>query len=1383
MKILLILILFNVSSTTYANPQIVDSLFINQSWDNSNGLPVNSLSDMLLDSKGFLWIATFDGLIRFNGTRFLRFSTDNQPHLRTNRFIKLFEQNNGNIIFLAQNNDIYVYDYKDFRISRIFIDNSNQDIFITGIHQLADKSIFLTTDNGILEVSNTDEIKAYLPNIIQGKCYSIVQDQFKTIWVQKENGNILRIDNNKTQSIQLSNASASIGIYLAEKEGKSFVAINNSMILVTPSDFKVIDLSNQLKDVSITSIFFNNKKDNLLIGTYSNGIFGVDLIDKSKLQVTELIGNTTKSIQLNHSSIGSLLVTTNSIYDSNMNLIYSNPEIKIIDAEVSQDGSIWLGTDGQGLIRLKKNRFKTHQIVNNHNAVSNNLFSVIEDNDSTLWLGTFADGIYKVQKNNQVNRFLNQRELNNSFNHNLYLDKDQHIWLISDSQLGTIDNFGDFKFFSNPFEKEIILHSLFIDFNNNSWLSTSNGLFLSNSENIFDDYQKVTSIPSSSFKFVFQSPDSMYWVSTINKGLYFGKDLSSMKKVNLNGFTSNLTVRSITLDKSKQIASYYRLWCATETLGLLIIDKNKESFEFNTISKKDGFPVSTIHAIVEDKTDRLWISSNSGLFNFNKSAIDSYLANQSEKLIPLLFTTDDGLPNNEFNGNSSKNGILRKNGNIVFANQKGAVEFNPNDFKIDSLSDYFEIEYIHAKDSIYYLNANNINIPYEANKIYVHFNYTNFNENEKFIRYKLNPVITDWVYQNQNEDNIEFIGLNSGNYRLVIEYTNHLGNWNRSKMIKFTILPKWYNSPWFYILTGISLVSLSLTFYFLRYKRLQQKSIQLEKLIKNKTEELNQEKERLQNKNHSLIESLDNKNKLITNLVDEINQPLKEISSTLNLLNDHSIYTNSDLLKQYLINSLQSLKSINNTFSSFNEIHQLQLSENEIFARPFTIEDILSKVVSNFSSLYNNSTVFYSNYSDSETILFIDPSHFQNSLLKLLEYITNLILQELSEISPQITIETKLNEMNQFEIILKIFHPIQTISSLISGLCNQALELDDHSKPINRARTLYFIFELIQANFFKINIVTNNYNTFDIVLIHINSNTIYEYNQFNHKLSQFESRNNSDLISIKPVILCIDSFEPFRLLVNEILKPYYTIIDFSSANDTLNWLSNSIPVLILMDYNLPDMDGIDLTKKIKSQMLLNSVPILMISGQKSDVIKKRALECGVSAFISKPVSPQQLKLYVDQLIQNNFVAFTETESSNNDLKPEIDDNTNSLSSLSLNKLSTSDIEFFDQSIQFIDKNLSNPSFNVEELALLLNTDRTSLFRKFKRITNSSPSSFIQNKRVEKAMELLKQKQVSISDIAFECGYNSLSYFSQAFKNQTGLSPTEWLQQENNETES
>jgi len=249
----------------------------------------------------------------------------------------------------------------------------------------------------------------------------------------------------------------------------------------------------------------------------------------------------------------------------------------------------------------------------------------------------------------------------------------------------------------------------------------------------------------------------------------------------------------------------------------------------------------------------------------------------------------------------------------------------------------------------------------------------------------------------------------------------------------------------------------------------------------------------------------------------------------------------------------------------------------------------------------------------------------------------------------------------------------------------------------------------------------------------------------------------------KPVVLVVEDNYDMCKFIQHILNKEYNIITADNGVDGLSKAKKFIPDIIISDVMMPGKDGFELCSLLKENVSTNHIPIILLTACSLDEQKLIGFESGADAYIPKPFNAHLLKIRVRKLIENRQ-KIKEAFGNNliNDTKKE-----------SLGEMEQNFINDFQA---YVEEYISNSELNVDELADHLKLSRSQLYRKIKSLTNYSPNELIRIVRLKYAKQLLNSKVKSISEVAYEAGFSSPSYFAKCFKDIYGESPTEYLEQ-------
>ena len=247
--------------------------------------------------------------------------------------------------------------------------------------------------------------------------------------------------------------------------------------------------------------------------------------------------------------------------------------------------------------------------------------------------------------------------------------------------------------------------------------------------------------------------------------------------------------------------------------------------------------------------------------------------------------------------------------------------------------------------------------------------------------------------------------------------------------------------------------------------------------------------------------------------------------------------------------------------------------------------------------------------------------------------------------------------------------------------------------------------------------------------------------------------------SSKAVIAVVEDDAEIAGYLSAQLSRDYDVQTYSNGNEALKGILTTMPVLVISDVMMPVMDGNELCSKLKGNINTNHIPFIMLTAKTSDEYRMQGIELGADAYISKPFNMDVLLSIIHNLIRQRKVLQNKYEGKETaveqlDVKPTV----------------SSDDRMMQRIIKVINDNLQDPELDVEKIAREAGVSRAKLYRKMKELTNQTPHNYIRNLRLQLAAKLLKEQKLSISEIAYQCGFSSPSSFSIMFKNMHGVSP-------------
>ena len=1290
----------------------------------TDGLSENNVRCIIQDHNGFMWFGTKDGLNRYDGVNFKKFQSRQEGDFDFSYITHLCEDRDG-LIWVGSDSGVGYYNPETEQVKELDALTKDNIAIKGAVSEIVEDEkglLWLLVDNqGVFSYDkHKNELKYYnLGSAVQRTNFvSIVFDRNGKVWLASFGSGLWYSDDNLKTIHKFTDSSGNdvFGHRVINKmkmvRGLLYVCVDKlGLIAINPANNKIISVfgTQELNPVPLIRDFlFVSANELWIVG--ETGLYIYNLSTKEYRHERHLV------------------------FDE-----YSLSDNAIYCIASDREGGIWLGSYFGGVDYLPNHTLcfeKFYQTGEPNSIKGQRIREFCQDKNGKLWIGTEDVGLNKFDPVTAKSEYVSASR-NFSNVHGLCAIDDE-LWVGTfGNGIKVLDvNTGKIKRTYYPDDGSGInsnfIFKIYRTWSGEIYIGTMSGVqHFNKSTGQFDTLEELQGV----FIYdIMEDSSGNLWIGTYSCGLYVvdvKTDRWRMYK-NVEGDRLSLPSNHVysLFEDSRHV-----VWILTQN-GLCSFNAQNNSFVQSIHS--DKFPRQVVYRMLEDERGNYWISSNNGLYRINQSGqvVDRY-------------TKSDGLITNQFNYNSS---FKDKSGRMYFGCIDGFIVFNPMDFKHEApipkptivdmwiFNTHIEPgkEGSPLKRSI--SMTDKIDLDYDQNSLsfnVVPLSYTSPAKHR--IKYKLEGLDDSWIYLPAEYNRITYQNLSSGNYTLkIVSFNENNENEEAITELGIVIHPPFYLTIWAKILYFLLIIAI---IYYLYYKfkmrnvRKTQEHIESYKI----------EKER---------EVYDAKFEFFTNVAHEIRTPLSLIKAPLDsvmksrLADDKMVRENLDIMNLnvdrllFLANQLLDFRRI--------ESRKFQLTKERC-----NITKILESVYCRFQpTIDSNSMKLRVDVPKEDIYAVVD----KEAVTKIL---SNLFVNATKYGESYINVEMHENADNTFSVIVANdgdVIPAEKRSEVF-------MVFSRFSKKAQSGAGIGLAYSLGLAQLHNgiLRIIdSDKENIFELVLPKDaipdkEQKEESEANTIEQILQRSERGTN--------VLVVEDNDEMRHFLERQLIANNYNVVCASNGVEALNMLGNHIINVIVSDVMMPEMDGLELCRRVKTDIAYSHMPVILLTAKTNVKDKIEGLETGADAYIEKPFTMDYLFANIESLVKSrkrlrelfSKQALVPVDSSNG--------------------LTKVDEEFLRKLNEIIMENYQDSEFNMDSIIGIMNMSRSSFYRKIKGILDLSPNDYIRIVRLSKAAELLKNGNESITEICYMVGFSSPSYFAKCFQKQYGVLPKDYVAQQ------
>ena len=1318
-----------------------------------DGLSNSHITEIYQDSQGYIWIATENGLNKFNGYSFTTFSEqpDDSTSLKGNYVYTIYEDSHGNF-WVGTTRGLFRYDRNTDSFHPFLIQSKNPFYLERAIWILEDRkgNIWISNPGDGIICLDAQTLSPTFYNRMNSNIEDInidcaYEDASGNLWLGTY-GNGVYVFNTNTGSIVHYTANPEIPGSLNDNKVYSICsnAQGEALIGTLGGGINAFDRSSQtFKPVMQGQSLIENqiydlcldKEGNLWIGTDGAGIVRYDAggrqlpdlnpvsmsFDLKNSKVHQIYEDRQGNIWIVIYQKGVLFIPQTTGIFVNYGFDPFNPSKSIGTACVisvleDSSGDVWVGTDGDGLYRINQaDRRIVHFSMQTYPAIPSNVITTLfEDNNKDIWIGTYVAGMFRYNRQKeQFDSFYQSKNSSKGLTHNYITkfiqDRNGYIWIGMSG--GGINRFDpvkkEFKHYSSAGilnqENQLAsnwVYDLLIDDKDAIWIATSNGI------NIFDPKTEIFTNLSS------REP-------SLNTNLIYCLN---------HDYQGNIW-----------LGSFLGLYCVHPENGTIL--------HYTT---KDGLPDNMINGIEEDAAHCLWLSTGKGLCRFNRQTGD--ITN---------FYVEDGIQSNEFRRGCFFKG---KENRMYFGGIKGLTTFSPSQLVVKDklLRLVFMDLLIYNRPVLIGKSGILTKVLDESEWIRLKYDRRNFTftfaaleyEMPQRVRYytKMENFDTEWRYNNSDRS-VTFTNLNPGKYLFKVKATLDGENFLHRE-IRVVIDPPFWLSIWARIVYALLFLAVVYSVYKYLSFRIEQRRILTE-----------QEQQK---------EFSEAKLQFFTDISHEIRTPLSLIIAPIEKLMEKS--NDSKNLSTYRIiqrNAIRILRMINQLM----DLRTIEKGKLKLKLEKTSLEGFISQIMESFEDIAETKDIRFDLVLENT----IPPIYFDKDCID--KIIFNL-LSNAFKYTPAGGSITVYLAIKQAEIEIRVEDTGIGIDKEEQALIFERFYQIHDKKANAKIGTgigLHLSKMMIELHLGSIRVESEpDKGSCFIVALPLDekrySAECFENEKEPHDLLQPAfSVSDSSLFrentekpetgrktgSSHSILLIEDDMDILNYIRME-MSEKYTIHTANNGKDGLNKALIHLPDIIISDIVMPELDGLTLCRVLKTNNKTCHIPIILLTAKTTMEQQIEGLEMGADSYISKPFNLKHLETQIDKLIQLRTVLkqkFTEVPEED---KPEA-------------KVVSPDEKLFQKFNEKLKEQIKNPDLSVESISRDLGISRVHLNRRLKSFINESPGSYIRDYRLKQAAQLLTDKKLSISEVAYAVGFSSHAYFSNMFKKRYNMTPSEYME--------
>lgn len=1316
-----------------------------------DGLSNNFVTDIAQDRWGFLWIATESGLNRFDGENFRVFSERNTP-LVGNAINSLFYDETTDKLWIGTKKGLNVLNCSTQKFEPIELPVEEKSINVVNFTRAANGGLYILNHyDYLLHYNNSDgKFKVYRQDDFPGlpmSFRSIADDGQGNILIGHANYgfSIVNLQTKKVETFQnqISNPKSlpgnNVKSLFIDRYKNIWIGTDHGLALFNPVTKEFTSFGENDSNTSSNIYSIKETKDGLLwIGSDIGGVSLLDIRDLSFSNPDRL-------------KFTSLPTTgdRNGLSSANVHSVFQD-----------SFGNMWIGNYSEGLDFISRTQPEFHLLpyvmIEGNRVKEKPVWSVYTDRTGNVWAG--GENEVAKFKNGVIERIYNLSPYLRNDRGRIYaMTRTGDELLLSAFEDGLFSlnvTSGSVKRVEIPIERNYA-NSFYVLPDSRVLIGMQDGLseYVDGKVKRFDKLSSMFSnlIPNG----IAVDRQGKLWVGTYGNGVFiFDKEQQLKAHLdNANGLISN-AVKQLYMDSRGWI------WMAGQD-GLSLIKDTEKPELITNYDYDSGLEDIHIRAIQEDAEGNMWFSTNNGLDRWNKNT--GKLEN---------YDYQDGLPLSSFMDRAAASA---PDGSLYFGSLNGICTFKPEDFT--KREDNVPVRIVECQsiltpkkrfdDSVMdYRKDGGISIPYDMNSLRIVFSVPDYSQSRVVeYSYMVEGLDHDWIVAGR-EHEATLRNLSPGRYTFKVRACLRNQEWNDANVAMLTIIvtpPLWLT--WYakvlYLLIVMAVIYFIIRFY--KHRLLLKNSLELERRKSIDEQQLNNERLRF-----------------YTNITHELRTPLTLILGPLeDLVADNDFpHDYKNRIKTIHSSALRLLNLINQIL----EFRKTETQNRRLAVAKSQISTLVTEIGLRYKELNHNEKVTI----DIQIEKNLPEIYFDNDIIHT---ILNNLLSNAVKYTPEgfilLSLKVVWEEGTEYVEIAVTDTGYGIDEKALPHIFDRYFQAEGKHQASGTGIGLALVRSLsdLHEGTLSVDSKVGKGTTF---IFRLRADNTYPdaLHKENEAVSAGESTEQEvkEPTDKKPVVLVVEDNADIRAYVESSLQPAYHMLTASNGQEGLELAKKHIPDVIISDIMMPVMDGMEMCKTIKNDINTSHIPVILLTAKDSIQDKEAGYEIGADSYLTKPFSAKLLKSRTHNILESRkLLAFILSSQMQGKVAPvelpvqeHEEVQTKKAESVPL-RLSKLDEEFIQKFTRIVEENMAMPELDMIFMQQSLNMSHSTLYRKIKGLVGMSGNEFIRKIRLKRGNALLREG-CNVSEAAYACGFNDAGYFRNCFKEEYGMSPSQFIKE-------